>query len=162
MAGEIVISFTGNLTADPELRFTPSGHAVASFDVANTPRTYDAATSEWKDGDTTFLKCEVWRQYAENVAESLKKGMRVMVSGNLKSRTYEKDGVKHTVFEVDAQEVGPVLRNATAVVTKVQSNGTARTASPASPAAAPAAAAQAPAAAAAPAAPAAGGFKSDF
>ena len=124
MAGETPITLIGNLTADPELRFTPSGHAVAKFTVASTPRTFDRQTSEWRDGDTMFLNCEVWRQYAENVTESLQKGMRVVVTGRLKSRSYETNsGEKRTVFEVEVDEVGPSLRNATAKVTKVASTG---------------------------------------
>lgn len=124
MAGETPITLIGNLTADPELRFTPSGHAVAKFTVASTPRTFDRQTSEWRDGDTMFLNCEVWRQYAENVTESLQKGMKVIVSGRLKSRSYETNsGEKRTVFEVEVDEVGPALRNATAKVTKVASSG---------------------------------------
>lgn len=124
MAGETPITLIGNLTADPELRFTPSGHAVAKFTVASTPRTFDRQTSEWRDGDTMFLNCEVWRQYAENVTESLQKGMKVIVTGRLKSRSYETNsGEKRTVFEVEVDEVGPALRNATAKVTKVASSG---------------------------------------
>jgi len=124
MAGETPITLIGNLTADPELRFTPSGHAVAKFTVASTPRTFDRQTSEWRDGDTMFLNCEVWRQYAENVTESLQKGMKVIVTGRLKSRSYETiSGEKRTVFEVEVDEVGPALRNATAKVTKVASTG---------------------------------------
>lgn len=124
MAGETLITLIGNLTADPELRFTPSGHAVAKFTVASTPRTFDRQTSEWRDGDTMFLNCEVWRQYAENVTESLQKGMKVIVTGRLKSRSYETNsGEKRTVFEVEVDEVGPALRNATAKVTKVASSG---------------------------------------
>ena len=116
MAGETPITLIGNLTADPELRFTPNGAAVANFTVASTPRTFDRQTNEWKDGDAMFLNCSVWRQYAENVAESLTKGMRVIVSGRLKSRSYEtREGEKRTVFEVDVDEVGPALRYATAV-----------------------------------------------
>ena len=123
MAGETPITLIGNLTADPELRFTPSGHAVAKFTVASTPRTFDRQTSEWRDGDTMFLNCEVWRQYAENVTESLQKGMKVIVTGRLKSRSYETNsGEKRTVFEVEVDEVGPALRNATAKVTKVASS----------------------------------------
>lgn len=124
MAGETPITVIGNLTADPELRFTPQGHAVSKFTVASTPRTYDRQTNEWKDGDTLFLNCEVWRDYAENVTESLTKGMKVIVTGSLKSRQYEKDGEKRTVFEIDVDEVGPALRNATAVVTRKSNNAT--------------------------------------
>ena len=124
MAGETPITLIGNLTADPELRFTPNGAAVANFTVASTPRTFDRQTNEWKDGDAMFLNCSVWRQYAENVAESLTKGMRVIVSGRLKSRSYEtREGEKRTVFEVDVDEVGPALRYATAKVTRTQGGG---------------------------------------
>ena len=124
MAGETPITLIGNLTADPELRFTPNGAAVANFTVASTPRTFDRQTNEWKDGDAMFLNCSVWRQYAENVAESLTKGMRVIVSGRLKSRSYEtRKGEKRTVFEVDVDEVGPALRYATAKVTRTTGGG---------------------------------------
>jgi single-strand DNA-binding protein len=120
MAGETIITVVGNLVDDPELRFTPSGQAVAKFRIASTPRTRDAASGEWKDGESLFLTCSVWRQYAENVAESLQRGMRVIVSGRLKQRSYEtKEGEKRTVFELDVEDVGPALRNATAKVTKV-------------------------------------------
>jgi len=119
MAGETVITVVGNLTNDPELRFTPSGAAVASFTVASTPRTLDKATNEWKDGDALFLRCSIWRQAAENVAESLQRGMRVVVSGRLKQRSFEtKEGEKRTVVELDVDEVGPSLKYATAKVTK--------------------------------------------
>ena len=122
MAGETIITLVGNLTADPELRFTPSGAAVANFTVASTPRTFDRQTSEWKDGDAMFLNCSVWRQAAENVAESLTKGMRVVVQGRLKSRSYEtREGERRTVFEVEVEEVGPSLRYATAKVTRTSS-----------------------------------------
>jgi len=118
-AGDTQITLIGNLTNDPELRFTPSGAAVAKFTVASTPRYMDTQTNEWKDGDTLFLQCQIWRQAAENVAESLTRGMRVIVSGRLKQRSYEtKEGEKRTVFEVEVDEVGPSLRNATARVTK--------------------------------------------
>ena len=124
MAGETPITLIGNLTADPELRFTPNGAAVANFTVASTPRTFDRQTNEWKDGDAMFLNCSVWRQYAENVAESLTKGMRVIVSGRLKARSYEtREGEKRTVFEVDVDEVGPALRYATAKVTRTTGGG---------------------------------------
>ena len=124
MAGETPITLIGNLTADPELRFTPNGAAVANFTVASTPRTFDRQTNEWKDGDAMFLNCSVWRQYAENVAESLTKGSRVIVSGRLKSRSYEtREGEKRTVFEVDVDEVGPALRYATAKVTRTTGGG---------------------------------------
>ena len=124
MAGETQITLVGNLTADPELRFTPSGAAVANFTVASTPRTFDRQTSEWKDGDAMFINCSVWRQYAENVAESLQKGTRVIVSGRLKSRSYEtREGEKRTVFEVDVDEVGPALRYSTAKLTRTTAGG---------------------------------------
>ncbi len=120
MAGETIITLVGNLTADPELRFTPSGAPVANFTVASTPRTFDRTSGEWKDGDAMFINCSVWRQAAENVAESLTKGMRVIVQGRLKSRTYEtREGERRTVFEIDVDEVGPALRYA---VAKVQRN----------------------------------------
>ena len=119
MAGETPITLIGNLTADPELRFTPSGAAVANFTVASTPRTFDRNTNEWRDGDAMFLNCAVWRQAAENVAESLQKGMRVIVHGRLKSRSYEtREGEKRTVFEVDVDEIGPALKYATAKVNR--------------------------------------------
>jgi single-strand DNA-binding protein len=118
-AGDTVITLVGNLVDDPELRFTPSGQAVANFRIASTPRFLDKTTNEWKDGESLFLTCTVWRQAAENVAESLQRGMRVIVQGRLKQRSYEtKEGEKRTVFEVDADEVGPSLRNASAKVTK--------------------------------------------
>jgi single-strand DNA-binding protein len=118
-AGDTNLTMIGNLVNDPELRFTPSGAAVAKFTVASTPRYLDKTTNEWKDGDSLFLQCQIWRQAAENVAESLTRGMRVIVSGRLKQRSYEtKEGEKRTVFEVEVDEVGPSLRNATAKVTK--------------------------------------------
>ena len=118
--GDVPVTVIGNLTSDPELRFTPSGQAVASFTVASSTRVRDPQTNEWREGDTTFLRCSVWRQYAENVAESLTRGTRVIVSGRLKQRSYEtKEGEKRTVYEVDVDEVGPALRYATAKVTKV-------------------------------------------
>ena len=124
MAGETVITLIGNLTADPELRFTPSGAPVANFTVASTPRTFDRQTNEWKDGDAMFINCAVWRQAAENVAESLQKGMRVIVTGRLKSRSYEtREGEKRTVFEIDADEIGPALKYATAKVQRNQGGG---------------------------------------
>ena len=124
MAGDTVITIIGNLTADPELRFTPSGAAVANFTVASTPRMFDRQTNEWKDGETLFMRCSVWRDAAENVAESLQRGMRVIVSGRLKSRSYEtKEGEKRTVVELDVDEIGPSLRNATAKVNKTQRGG---------------------------------------
>jgi len=124
MAGDTVITIIGNLTADPELRFTPSGAAVANFTVASTPRQFDRQTNEWKDGETLFMRCSVWRDAAENVAESLQRGMRVIVSGRLKSRSYEtKEGEKRTVVEMDVDEIGPSLRSATAKVNKTQRGG---------------------------------------
>ena len=124
MAGETVITVVGNLTNDPELRFTPSGAAVASFTVASTPRTLDKATNEWKDGEALFLRCSIWRQAAENVAESLQRGARVIVQGRLKQRSFEtKEGEKRTVIELDVDEVGPSLKYATAKVTKAQRSG---------------------------------------
>ena len=124
MAGETVITVVGNLTDDPELRFTPSGAAVANFTVASTPRTLDRQTNEWKDGDALFLRCSIWRQAAENVAESLTRGMRVIVSGRLRQRSYEtKEGEKRTVVELDVEEIGPSLKYATAKVTKANRPG---------------------------------------
>ena len=124
MAGETVITVVGNLTDDPELRFTPSGAAVASFTVASTPRTFDKNSNEWKDGDALFLRCSIWRQAAENVAESLTKGMRVVVQGRLRQRSYEtREGEKRTVVELDVEEVGPSLKYATAKVTKSARGG---------------------------------------
>jgi single-strand DNA-binding protein len=124
MAGETPITVVGNLTADPELRFTPSGAAVANFTVASTPRNFDRQTNEWKDGEALFLNCSVWRQAAENAAESLVRGMRVIVQGNLKARSYEtREGEKRTVFEIDVQEVGPSLKYATAKVQKTTRAG---------------------------------------
>ena len=124
MAGETVITVVGNLVDDPELRFTPSGAAVANFRIASTPRTFDRQTNEWKDGETLWLGCSVWRQAAENVAESLQKGMRVIVQGRLKSRSYEtREGEKRTVFEIDVDEVGPSLKSATAKVNKTTRSG---------------------------------------
>ena len=119
MAGETQITVIGNLTRDPELRFTPNGAAVANFTVASTPRTFDRASGEWRDGEAMFLDCSVWRQYAENVAESLHKGTRVIVTGRLKARSFEtREGEKRTVFEIDVDEIGPALRYATAQVTR--------------------------------------------
>ncbi|MCL1922930.1 MAG: single-stranded DNA-binding protein [Propionibacteriaceae bacterium] len=119
MAGDTIITLVGNLTDDPVLRFTPSGAAVANFTVASTPRSFDRATNEWKDGDAMFINCSVWRQVAENVTESLSKGMRVIVQGRLKSRSYEtQTGERRTVFEVDVDEIGPALRYSTAKVTR--------------------------------------------
>jgi single-strand DNA-binding protein len=120
-AGDTVITIAGNLVDDPELRYTPTGQAVAKFRIASTPRFMDRQTNEWKDGESLFLSCNVWRQAAENVAESLQRGMRVIVQGRLKQRSYEtKEGEKRTVYEVEVDEVGPSLRNASAKVTKSQ------------------------------------------
>ncbi|GAB6940081.1 single-stranded DNA-binding protein [Isoptericola variabilis] len=124
MAGETVITVVGNLVADPELRFTPSGAAVANFRIASTPRTFDRQTNEWKDGEALFLSCSVWREAAENVAESLTKGMRVIVQGRLTQRSYEtREGEKRTVMELQVDEVGPSLRYASAKVTRAQRSG---------------------------------------
>ncbi|MFC5720354.1 single-stranded DNA-binding protein [Streptomyces gamaensis] len=119
MAGETTITVIGNLVDDPELRFTPAGAAVANFRIASTPRTFDRQNNEWKDGDPLFLSCSVWRQAAEHVAESLQRGVRVIVQGRLKQRSYEdREGVRRTVVELDVDEIGPSLKNATAKVTK--------------------------------------------
>ena len=124
MSGETVITVIGNLTGDPELRFTPSGAAVANFTVASTPRTFDRQSNEWKDGDTLFLRCSIWREAAESVAESLTKGTRVVVTGRLVQRSYEtREGEKRTVYELQVDEVGPSLRYATAKVTRTQRSG---------------------------------------
>ena len=124
MAGETVITVVGNITDDPELRFTPSGAAVANFTVASTPRTMNRQTNEWEDGEALFLRCSIWRQAAENVAESLQKGARVIVQGRLKARTWEtREGEKRTSFEVDVDEIGPSLKWATAKVTRAQRSG---------------------------------------
>jgi single-strand DNA-binding protein len=123
-AGDTTITLVGNLVDDPELRFTPTGQAVARFRIASTPRYMDRQTNEWKDGESLFLTCNVWRQAAENVAESLQRGMRVIVQGRLKQRSYEtKDGEKRTVYEVEVDEVGPSLRNATAKVNRTSRQG---------------------------------------
>ncbi|WP_251153841.1 single-stranded DNA-binding protein [Cellulosimicrobium sp. Marseille-Q4280] len=159
MAGDTQITVIGNLTGDPELRFTPSGAAVANFTVASTPRTFDRQTNEWKDGDTLFLRGSIWREAAENVAESLTKGMRVIVQGRLVQRSYEKDGENRTVVEMQVDEIGPSLRYASAKVTRKQGggngggNGGGQAAASAPAASAPAASAPA----AAPAAESAGG-----
>jgi single-strand DNA-binding protein len=122
--GDTVITVVGNLTNDPELRFTPNGAAVASFTVASTPRIFDKNTNEWRDGDALFLRCSIWRQAAENVAESLQRGMRVVAQGRLKQRSFEtKEGEKRTVVELEVDEVGPSLRYATAKVTKASRSG---------------------------------------
>jgi single-strand DNA-binding protein len=124
MAGDTVITVIGNLTADPELRFTPSGAAVANFTVASTPRTFDRQSGEWKDGEALFLRCNIWRQAAENVAETLTRGSRVIVNGRLKQRSYEtREGEKRTVVELEVEEIGPSLRYATAKVNKVSRGG---------------------------------------
>ena len=124
MAGETIITVVGNLTAAPELRFTPNGAAVANFTVASTPRTFDRQSNEWKDGEALFLRCSVWKEVAENVAESLDKGMRVIVQGRLKARSYDdKDGNRRTSWELDVDEIGPALKFATAKVTRAQRNG---------------------------------------
>lgn len=124
MAGDTIITIIGNLTADPELRFTPSGAAVADFTVASTPRTFDRQANEWKDGETLFMRCSVWRDAAENVAESLRKGMRVIVQGRLGQRSYEtREGEKRTVVELQVDEVGPSLRRARAQVTRAEPQG---------------------------------------
>ncbi|MFL6239626.1 MAG: single-stranded DNA-binding protein [Actinomycetes bacterium] len=124
MAGETVITVVGNVTDDPELRFTPAGAAVANFTVASTPRSFDRQSNEWKDGDTLFLRCSVWRQAAENVAESLHRGTRVIVSGRLRQRSFEtREGEKRTVVELEVDEVGPSLKFATAKVSKTTRGG---------------------------------------
>lgn len=121
MAGETTLTVIGNLTNDPELRFTPSGSAVSNFTIASTPRTFDRNANEWKDGETLFLRCSVWREAGENVAESLTKGTRVIVQGRLKARSYEtKEGERRTVFELEVDEIGPSLRYASAKVTRNQ------------------------------------------
>ncbi len=124
MAGDTIITVIGNLTADPELRFTPSGAAVANFTVASTPRMFDRQTNEWKDGEALFLRCNIWREAAENVAESLVRGSRVIVSGRLKQRSFEtREGEKRTVVELEVDEIGPSLRYATAKVNKASRSG---------------------------------------
>ena len=124
MANETIITVVGNLTAPPELRFTPNGAAVANFTVASTPRTFDRQSNEWKDGEALFLRCSVWKEVAENVAESLEKGMRVIVQGRLKARSYDdKDGNRRTSWELDVDEIGPALKFATAKVARAQRNG---------------------------------------
>jgi single-strand DNA-binding protein len=124
MAGDTVITVVGNLTGDPELRFTPSGAAVANFTVASTPRAFDRQSNEWKDGDTLFMRCSIWREAAENVAESLTKGTRVVVQGRLVQRSYEtREGEKRTVVELQVDEIGPSLRYASAKVTRAQRSG---------------------------------------
>jgi single-strand DNA-binding protein len=123
-AGDTQITIVGNLVDDPQLRYTPTGNAVANFRVASTPRFRDQQSGEWKDGDSLFLTCNVWRQPAENVAESLQRGMRVIVSGRLRQRSYEtREGEKRTVYEIEVDEVGPSLRNASAKVTRSARSG---------------------------------------
>jgi single-strand DNA-binding protein len=120
MAGETIMTVVGNLTADPELRFTPSGAAVANFTVASTPRKFNAQTNQWEDMDALFMRCNIWRQAAENVAESLTRGSRVVVTGRLRQRSYDtKEGEKRTVVELEVDEIGPSLKYATAKVNKV-------------------------------------------
>ena len=132
MAGETTITVVGNLTDDPDLRFTPSGAAVANFTVASTPRFFDKQTNEWKDGESLFLTCNVWRQAAENAAESLQRGMRVIVQGRLKQRSYEtREGEKRTVVELDVDEIGPSLKYATAKTTKTTRSGASSDSGPA-------------------------------
>ena len=124
MAGDTVITVVGNLTGDPELRFTPSGAAVVNFTIASTPRSFDRQSNEWKDGETLFLRCSAWREMAENVAESLTKGMRVIAQGRLVQRSYEtREGEKRTVVELQVDEVGPSMRYASAKVTRAQRSG---------------------------------------
>lgn len=124
MAGDTVVTIVGNLTADPELRFTSSGAAVANFTVASTPRYFDRQNGEWKDGEALFMRCSIWRQYAENVAESLTRGARVIVQGRMKQRSFEtKEGEKRTVVELDVDDIGPALRYATAKVNKISRGG---------------------------------------
>ncbi|HYO33499.1 MAG TPA: single-stranded DNA-binding protein [Nocardioidaceae bacterium] len=124
MAGDTTITLVGNLTDDPDLRFTPSGAAVANFTVASTPRFFDKQTNEWKDSEALFLRCSIWRQAAENVAETLQRGARVIVTGRLKQRSYEtREGEKRTTFEVEVEEIGPSLKYATAKVTKTSRSG---------------------------------------
>ena len=124
MANETVITIIGNLTSDPELRFTQSGAPVANFTVASTPRTFDKTTNEWKDSETLFLRCSIWRDAAENAAETLTRGTRVIVTGRLKQRSYQtKEGEQRTVIELDVDEVGPSLRYASAQVTKTTKGG---------------------------------------
>lgn len=136
MAGETTLTLVGNLTSDPELRFTPNGVAVAKFTVASTPRTLNKATNEWVDGETLFMTCNVWRQAAENAGESLTKGMRVFVSGRLKARSYEtKEGDKRTVMELEVDTFGPDLTRATAKVTKNPSSGAGKSSNSSAPAA---------------------------
>jgi single-strand DNA-binding protein len=146
-SGDTVITIVGNLVDDPELRFTPTGQAVARFRIASTPRFMDRQTNEWKDGESLFLTCNVWRQAAENAAETLQRGMRVIVQGRLKQRSYQtQEGEKRTVYEVEVDEVGPSLRNATAKVNRIRGNRSANTPPPQDPWAKEAAYADGPAA----------------
>ena len=134
MANETTLNITGNLVDDPELRFTPSGSAVANFKIAATPRTFDRQTNAWKDGEALFLRCSVWREMAENVAESLTKGMRVIIEGRLKSRSYEtKEGEKRTVIELEVDEIGPSLKYPNAKVNRTQRNNSGGFNQPAQP-----------------------------
>ncbi|WP_417372984.1 single-stranded DNA-binding protein [Glutamicibacter protophormiae] len=131
MAGETVITVIGNLVADPELRFTPSGSAVANFTIASTPRTFDRQSNEWKDGEPLFLRSSVWREAAENVAETLTKGMRVIAQGRLRSRSYDtKEGERRTVMELEVEEIGPSMRFASAKVVRTQRSGGQRNQNP--------------------------------
>lgn len=123
MAGDTIITVIGNLTADPELKFTPAGAAVANFTIASTPRTFDKNSNEWKDGEALFMNCSIWREAAENVAESLTRGTRVIASGRLKQRSFEKDGQKRTVIELEVEEIGPSLKYATAKPNKAGRGG---------------------------------------
>jgi len=123
MSGETTVTVVGNLTDDPDLKITPSGASVASFTIASTPRTFDKAANEWKDGQALFLRCSIWRDAADHVVESLSKGTRVIATGALKQRSYEKDGQKRTVVELDVEEIGPSLKYATAKVTKANRGG---------------------------------------
>ena len=132
MANDTTITVVGNLVNDPELRFTPSGSAVANFSIASTPKQFDKGSGEFKDGETLFLRCSIWREAAENVAESLQKGMRIVAQGRLKSRSYDKDGEKRTVIELEVEEIGPSLRWASAKVTRTQrGNGNTQQSAPA-------------------------------
>ena len=123
MAGDTILTVIGNLTADPELKFTPAGAAVANFTIASTPRTFDKNSNEWKDGEALFMNCSIWRETAENVAESLTRGTRVIASGRLKQRSFEKDGQKRTVIELEVEEIGPSLKYSTAKPNKVARGG---------------------------------------
>ena len=131
MSNETVITVIGNLTDDPEMRFTPGGHAVANFRIASTPRMFDKQSQEWKDGEPLFLSCSIWRDAAEHVAESLTRGARVLVVGRLRQRSYEKDGQRRTVIELEVDEIGPSLRHATAKVTKASKGGGGQSSRPA-------------------------------